>query len=34
MVDPDLVSLVDGDTVSTPDVLGVDVGDGDVPSVY
>lgn len=31
MVDPDEVGLVDGDGVASPDVLGVDVGDGDVP---
>lgn len=30
MVDPDEVGLVDGDGVASPDVLGVDVGDGDV----
>jgi hypothetical protein len=32
MVDPDKVGLVDGDGVASPDVLGVDVSDGDVPS--
>lgn len=31
VVDPDHVAVVDGDGVSTPDVLGVDIGDGDVP---
>ena len=31
VVNPDHVSVVEGDGVSTPDVLGVDVGDGDVP---
>jgi hypothetical protein len=31
MVDPDEVGLVDGDGVASPDVLGVDIGDGDVP---
>lgn len=33
VVDPDVVGLVEGDGISTPDVLGVDVGDGDVPVV-
>jgi hypothetical protein len=31
VVNPDHVGVVDGDGVSTPDVLGVDVGDCDVP---
>jgi hypothetical protein len=31
VVDPDEVNVVQGDTVSTPDVLGVNVGDCDVP---
>lgn len=31
MVNPDHVGVVDGDGVTTPDVLGVDVGDGYVP---
>jgi hypothetical protein len=31
VVDPDKVNVVQGDTVSTPDVLGVNVGDCDVP---
>lgn len=31
VVDPDHVGVVDGDGVTAPDVLGVDVGDGDVP---
>jgi hypothetical protein len=31
MVDPDEVGLVDGDGVPAPDVLGIDVRDGDVP---
>lgn len=30
MVDPDEVSVIDGDGVSTPDVLGVDIRDSDV----
>lgn len=30
MVDPDEVSVVDGDGVSTPDVLGVDIRDSDI----
>jgi hypothetical protein len=31
VVDPDHVAVIDGDGITTPDVLGVDVGDGDVP---
>jgi hypothetical protein len=31
VVNPDEVNVVQGDGVSTPDVLGVDVGDCDVP---
>lgn len=31
VVDPDHVAVVDGDGVSAPDVLGVDIGDGDIP---
>lgn len=31
VVNPDQVSLVEGDGVTTPDVLGVDVGDSNVP---
>lgn len=31
VVNPDKVTVVQGDTVTTPDVLGVDVSDGDVP---
>lgn len=31
VVDPDQVTVVEGDGVSSPDVLGVDIGDGDVP---
>lgn len=31
MVDPDHVAVVDGDGVATPYVLGIYVGDGDVP---
>jgi hypothetical protein len=31
VVDPDHVAVVDGDGITTPDVLGVDVSDGDVP---
>ena len=30
VVDPDQVTVVQGDTVTTPDVLGVDISDGDV----
>jgi hypothetical protein len=32
VVDPDHVGVVDGDGVATPHVLGVDVGEGDVPA--
>lgn len=31
VVNPDHVAVVDGDGITTPDVLGVDVGDGDIP---
>jgi hypothetical protein len=31
VIDPDEVNVVQGDAVSTPDVLGVDIGDCDVP---
>ena len=31
VVNPDKVTVVQGDTVTSPDVLGVDVGDSDVP---
>lgn len=31
VVDPDEVTVVQGDTVTTPDVLRVDIGDSDVP---
>ena len=31
VVDPDHVGVVDGDGIAAPDVLGVDVGEGDVP---
>lgn len=31
MVNPDQVSVVESDGVTTPDVLGVDVGDSNVP---
>ncbi|GMF74826.1 unnamed protein product [Aspergillus oryzae] len=31
MVDPDKIGLVDSDGVTTPDVLGVDIGDSNVP---
>lgn len=30
VVDPDKVAVIDGDGVAAPDVLGVDIGDGDV----
>jgi hypothetical protein len=32
VVDPDHVGVVESDGISTPDILGVDVGDGDIPS--
>jgi hypothetical protein len=32
MVDPDHVGVVDGNGIASPDVLGVDVGDGNVPA--
>ena len=31
VVNPDHVSVVDGDGITSPDVLGVDIGEGDVP---
>lgn len=31
MVEPDQVSLVEGDSITTPDVAGVDVSDSNVP---
>lgn len=31
VVDPDHIAVIDGDGITTPDVLGVNVGDGDVP---
>lgn len=33
VVEPDLVSFVDGDSITTPDVLRVDVCDSDVPMI-
>lgn len=33
VVDPHHVAVVDGDGIAAPYVLGVDVGDGDVPGV-
>lgn len=33
VVEPDQVSLVDGDSITTPDVLRVNVCDSDVPMV-
>lgn len=33
VVEPDQVSFVDSDGITTPDVLGVDVCDSDVPMV-
>jgi hypothetical protein len=32
VVDPDHVGVVDGDGIASPNVLGVDVGDGNVPA--
>jgi hypothetical protein len=32
VVNPDHVGVIDGDSVTTPDVLGVDIGDGNVPA--
>lgn len=31
MVNPDHVAVVDGDGIATPNVLGVDIGDSNVP---
>ena len=31
MVDPDKIGLVDSDGVTTPDVLRIDIGDGNIP---
>lgn len=31
VVNPDQVGFVEGDSITTPNVLRVDVGDGDVP---
>lgn len=31
VVDPDHVAVVDGDGITAPDVLGVDIRDGDIP---
>lgn len=33
MVNPDQISVVEGDGITSPDVFGVDVGDGDVPVI-
>jgi hypothetical protein len=33
VIDPDQVSLIESDGITTPDVLGVDVGDSDVPMI-
>jgi hypothetical protein len=33
VVNPDQVSLIEGDGITTPDVLGVDVCDSDVPVI-
>ena len=34
VVNPDLIAVVEGDGVAAPDVLRVEVGDGDVSVVY
>lgn len=31
MINPDHISIVDGDGITSPDVLGVDLSDEDVP---
>jgi hypothetical protein len=33
VVNPDHVAIVDGDGITTPNVLGVDIGDGNVPAL-
>jgi len=33
VINPDQVSLIERDGITTPDVLGVDVGDSDVPVI-
>lgn len=32
VVDPDQVAVIKSNSITTPDVLGVDVGNGDVPN--
>lgn len=34
VVDPDHITVVEGDGVSSPDVLGVDISDSDVPEKF
>lgn len=34
MIDPDQIRVIDSDGITTPDILGVDVGDGNVPGRY
>lgn len=34
VVNPDQITVVEGDSVTAPDVLRVEVGDGDVSVVY
>ena len=33
MVNPDHIRVVDGDGITTPDVLGVDISDSNVPMI-
>ena len=33
VVDPDEISFVESDGITSPNVLGVDVGDGNVPVI-
>lgn len=33
VVNPDHISFVEGDGIASPDIFGVDVGDGDVPGI-
>lgn len=34
MVDPDQIRVIDSNGITTPDILGVDVGNGNVPGLY
>lgn len=31
VINPDQISLIDGDGITTPDILGVDISNGNVP---